>query len=55
MANGVFMQPGTVDKSATEEEIKNVEIKMDRYIHTEWGNVQAHHVLVNLVTLAVHK
>ena len=31
VANGVFMKPGTIDKPATEEKIKNAETKMDTY------------------------
>ena len=47
VANGVYMKPGTIDKPATEEEIENVETKMDTYKQQE---AMCKHILMSSVS-----
>ena len=47
VANGVFMKHGTIDKPETEEEIKDVETKMDTY---EQNEAMCKHILVSSVS-----
>ena len=47
VANGIFMKLGTIDKSATEEEIETVETKMDTY---EQHKAMCKHILMSSVS-----
>ena len=50
VANGVFMKPGTINKSATEEEIETAETKMDTY---EQHKAMCKHILIVLPWLGL--
>ena len=47
VANGVYMKPGTIDKPAMEEEIENMETKMDTY---EQQEAMCKHILMSSVS-----